>query len=310
MSQSIVPHISVCICTYKRLRFLERLLERLYDQQTDNLFDYAIIVVDNDVEKSAEFFVTNFRKGGNLHISYFNEPRRSFSHARNKAVENAKGDFIAFVDDDEVPENNWLLNLYRTFCSFKADGVLGPVIPYFEIQPPQWTIRSHMFKRDRYSTGTSLTLRDLRTGNVLLAKHIFNANSPPFNPRFGRTGGEDGDFFRRMLEQGFSFVWCDEAPAYETVPPERYSRKYFIKRALLRGVSEARLIKANNAKIPSLLVPSVVKSLIASSLYTFALPILFIIGRHIFMKFLIKDCDHIGKLLALCGIEVIKERNF
>jgi hypothetical protein len=52
------------------------------------------------------------------------------------------------------------------------------------------------------------------------------------------------------------------------------------------------------------------KSIIAFSLYTAALPFLLLIGHHLFMKYLIKDCDHIGKLIALCGIKPIKERSY
>ena len=52
----------------------------------------------------------------------------------------------------------------------------------------------------------------------------------------------------------------------------------------------------------------VFKSVISFSIYTLALPFFFLIGRHIFMKLLIKDFDHIGRLLAVCGLDVIKEK--
>ena len=94
----------------------------------------------------------------------------------------------------------------------------------------------------------------------------------------------------------------NEAYVYETVPPERLKRSYFIKRGLLRGVSEARLKQCSTM--------NALKSLFACLLYTSMLPLLFVLGHHLFMKYLIRDCDHIGKLLALCGIDVLKERDF
>lgn len=294
--------ITVCVCTYKRPQFLQRLLENLFDQKSDNIFTYSIVVVDNDFERSAETIVSCFKNKTKQPVNYFNEPRQSISHARNKAVEKATGDFIAFIDDDEFPENTWLLNLYKTLIAYKADGVMGPVIPHFETQPPQWVIRSRLLERRRFVTGTVLKPGDMRTGNVLLAKRIFSDDQTPFDPRFGRTGGEDSYFFRRMYAKGYTFVWCDEAQAYETVPPERYKRGYFLKRALLRGVGEAH--SGSTTAIDAF------KSLTAFILYTLALPSLFLAGHHLFMKYLVKDCDHIGKLLALCGIDVLKQRDF
>ncbi len=76
----------------------------------------------------------------------------------------------------------------------------------------------------------------MRTGNVLLAKAMIEGLETPFDPRLGRTGGEDADFFDRMVKAGRSFVWCAEARVYEDVPVERQTLKYHVKRAFVRGV--------------------------------------------------------------------------
>ncbi len=116
-----------------------------------------------------------------------------------------------------------------------------------------------------------------------------------FNPEFG-MGGEDRDFFRRMIDKGFRFIWCDEAPVYESVSAVRCKRSFMLKRALLRG------------KIPHFSLLDIVKSLVAIPLYSSILPILILLGHHRFMKYLIKDFDHIGRILAFCGIDVIKQK--
>ena len=293
--------ISVCICTYKRPTLLGRLLEKLIEQITEGLFSYSIVVIDNDINRSAESIYLNFKTKMNQRIDYYNEPRQNISFARNMAVLKSQGDFIAFIDDDEFPDSTWLLNLYKTICVSNADGVLGPVKPHFETQPPEWILRSNILERPSFETGTVLKAGDTRTGNLLIAKSVFNEGISPFDPKFGRTGGEDGDFFRRMISKGCTFVWCNEASVYETIPPERFKRTYFLKRAFLRGVSEARLSSVRKMDI--------FKSVLACSLYTVALPFL-LVRQHLFMKYLIKDCDHAGKILAMCGIEVIKERDF
>jgi len=148
-------HISVCIITYKRPEMLDRCLESVLNQQRGG-FDFSIVVVDNDRHQSAREIVSKCRKHSSVEISYDVESEQNISLARNKAVANSTGDLIAFIDDDEFPESTWLLNLYLTLISTKADGVLGPVIPHFAIQPPRWLIKSGLLERpsfgNRYST--------------------------------------------------------------------------------------------------------------------------------------------------------------
>src|SRR5437588_7459653 len=106
-------HICVCVCTYRRNGLLERLLTDLKKQATDGLFSYSVIVVDNDAVPSARPIVEKAREKAIVKIDYFHEQRRSISHARNLAVENASSDFVAFIDDDEFPADRWLVNLYK-----------------------------------------------------------------------------------------------------------------------------------------------------------------------------------------------------
>jgi len=295
-------HICVCICTYKRPELLKRLLAKLEEQETEGLFDYSIVIVDNDRSESAQQTTQSYARQSKISINYYVEPEQNIALARNKAIKNAKGAFISFIDDDEFPANTWLINLYKVLEAADADGVLGPVRPYFETQPPGWITRGKLLERTSFETGTAVKPEDARTGNVMLARRVFGCKASPFDPRFGRTGGEDTVFFRKMIDRGYRFVWCKEACVYETIPPERYKRIYFLKRALLRGVGEAKLPKSSKKGI--------IKSLVACLLYTPALSFLFVTRHHLFMEYLIKDCDHIGKLLALCGIEIIRERDF
>lgn len=294
-------HISVCICTYKRPVLLARLLRVLQNQETDNLFTYSIVVVDNDSNKSAKATVSSVQHAFSLDIEYHVEKEQNIALTRNKAVKSAKGNLIAFIDDDEFPDDQWLLKLYKACNEFNADGVLGPVKPHFEVLPPQWIIKGKVCERKSHRTGSILkNYSDTRTGNVLLDKRLFDDEENLFNPDFGKTGGEDVDFFKRMIKKGYVFVWCEEAPVYETVPPERLTRAYFLRRALLRGTVSSRN--------PALRFPFILKSLVACSIYTLGLPSFLLCGHHVFMKYLIKDCDHIGKLLAVCGIDPVKER--
>jgi succinoglycan biosynthesis protein ExoM len=286
------PHISVCVCTYQRPILLEHLLRRLRNQRTDGLFTYSVVVVDNDVAESARQIVIDAADG--MEIGYWVEPIRNIAMARNKAVQSAVGSFVAFIDDDEFPVPDWLYHAYRTCVAYGADAVLGPVKPQFEAPPPAWVVKGRLFERPTYPTGTVLAWYDTRTGNVLLKRSLFETHL--FRPEFRHS--EDQDFFKRVMQAGHVAVWCDDATVFEVQRPERFRVAYFLKRALLRGNVSLRL-QSNRLLM-------IAKSSLALMIYSLLLPVLAVVRRDLFIKFLIKECDHIGKLMAACRIDIQK----
>jgi len=293
-------HISVCICTYHRPVLLKRLLTELSRQHTKRLFRFSIVIADNDYNQSAKQVVSEFAATSSIPIIYCMEPEKNIALVRNKALENAKGDFIAFIDDDEIPAVDWLCNLFETCNANGVDGVLGPVRPHFEHKPPQWVIKGKIFERPEHKNGYKMDWPETRTGNLLFRRKILNGVNYAFRAEFG-TGSEDVDFFRRMMSNGKSFVWCNNAVVYETVPPGRCKRSYLLKLALLRG--------GNSLKHRERLARNLIKSFIAVPMYCLALPFLFVAGRHYFMIYLIKFCDHAGRVLGLMGINPVKKRD-
>ncbi|PYR56831.1 MAG: glycosyltransferase family 2 protein [Acidobacteria bacterium] len=291
------PRISVCICTYKRPRLLERLLDALREQETGGRFDYSIVVADNDALESAAPVVRGFAAASGIPTVYCVEPRRNIALTRNKAIQQATGDFIAFIDDDEFPTRTWLKTLFDACGEFAADGVLGPVKPHYEEPPPRWVVRGGFYDRPGYPTGFVIDWRKGRTGNVLLKRDVLIALDPPFRPEF--LTGEDQDFFRRAIERGHAFVWCAEAVAYEAVPPLRWNRRFMLRRALLRGTI--------SLLHPTVGARHVVRSFVAVPAYLAALPFALCAGQGAFMTCLVKLCDHTGRLLATCGIKPIDE---
>jgi glycosyltransferase involved in cell wall biosynthesis len=291
-------HISVCICTLKRPELLRRLLERLDNQQTAGLFNYSVVVADNDCMGSAQPVVTA-RSAAAVPVTYCVEPQQNIALARNKAIEHAQGDLIAFIDDDEFPEDNWLYNLFSTYDVYRVAGVLGPVKPYFEKDPPDWAKKGRFFERPTHATGHRVIWTEARTGNVLFRRSILSGVEIPFEPKFN-SAGEDVDFFRRMIGKGCAFVWCNEAVVYEVVPAWRCKRRYLLRRALLRG--------SNFPKHPEHRFKNAAVSLIAVPCYTVALPILALFGEHLFLRYLIKLFDHTSRLLAYLGIRLITRR--
>jgi succinoglycan biosynthesis protein ExoM len=293
-------HISICISTYQRPALLSKLLHTLASQVTDGKFAYSIVVADNDAAESARTVVEGMADKFPVGLVYCTEPRRSIAHVRNMTIARSSGELIAFIDDDEFPESNWLLNLFGTLTTHECAGVLGPVRPFYPPGTPEWVKRAGFFERPEHPTGFVMPWQGCRTGNVLFRRRIIEGMDQPFSPAFG-TGGSDVDFFRRMIDLGHKFIWCNEAPVHEEVPANRWRRRVLLKRAILRG--------QNSFKHPRHRAYSLLKAVFAIPLYAIALPFLLLFGHHLFMRYLVKTCDHLGRLMAAFGIQPVKSRD-
>lgn len=293
------PHITVCICTYQRPVLLQRLLEKLADQDTGGAISYSAVVADNDATRSAEPLVTSLAARLPYPVVYCHEPTKNIALVRNQALAHARGEFIAFIDDDEFPVERWLIELFTTCAKHAAGGVLGPVRPHFDSPPPAWLVKGRFCERPEHPTGTLLDGSKCRTGNVLFRRSLIAGMDEPFKREFG-TGGEDVDFFQRMTALGHVFVWSNEAIAYETVPPNRWTRRYMFNRALLRGRINVNLKKGRLRRIA--------ESCVAVPVYSLVLPFTLLLGHHVFMRFAIRFCDHLGRILTVLHLNPVGDR--
>lgn len=292
-----LPHITVCICAYRRPDLLRRTLEAVSAQETSGVFTYCVQVVDNDAAQSSRAVVEDLAMRSAVVIHYWVEPRQNIATARNTAVRHATGDFVAFVDDDELPVREWLLKLFVTLQSHSADGVLGPVPPHFDEGTPAWVMKSRLYERPVHPTGMLLSWNQCRTGNVLLKRCLFADDNEPFDPKC--LSGEDQDFFRRKISEGHTFIWCHEAPACEVVPPVRWRRGFIVRRAVMRGVFAQR----NHGFQPV----RVLQALISVPLYTVMLPFALFLGQAVFMQCAFKLSYHAGRLMGLLRLNPIRQ---
>ena len=296
------PHICVCICTYKRPEMLLELLSKIEKQETENLFDYSIVIVDNDKLESARQSVESYAQHSQLQIRYFIEIEQNISIARNKAFEKSMGDFIAMIDDDEYPSETWLLALYKTFIKYNATGaVLGPVIAFYPDGTPSWLIKSKICERLNYQTGTKLDWNMTRGGNVLLLRKMFDDASLRFDPKLGRNGGEDKELFKRIIERGYSFIWCGEAEVYEVVYPGRWKLSHYLYRSLLNGGDNGRDHGRGSFSY-------LVRTSISFICYSILFILTIFIGKHHSYKYLIRVVYDFARIMGCFNIAFIKVR--
>jgi len=274
-------HITVCICTYKRPHALRRLLESLCAQKTDNKFELSASIVDNDAALSAKPIIEEFRSDNRMDIHYAHATEHNLALLRNISVDNSKGDYVAFIDDDEYAVDQWLLLLLNTILEQGVSGAFGPVLPKFEIKPPRWIEKGRFCERARHKTGFRLKGQHTRTGNALLRRDILLDPTNRFDPKF-RLGAEDDTLFERLIKKGHELAWCDEAIVYEEIPAQRLKERYFIKRARLIGYMSYAYSRDERPRYKNGL--ALFGSCAKSIFYVVSLPLSLAMGYHQFVR--------------------------
>ncbi len=210
---------------------LGKCLESLYAMKTPINVDVLIIVVDNDKNASAKLIVEKYQKKMKIPLHYFVETNKGIPFGRNRAMDEANklgATELAFIDDDEVVDKDWLISLFDYYIKHIPCTVTGPVISVYPENTPQWILKGKFFDRQRFATGT---LRHFTgSGNLLFNLRLINKNSLRFNEKICKEFGEDEMFTRQMVMKGIPIYWVDEAEIYEEVEAKRLNLKYLIKR--------------------------------------------------------------------------------
>ena len=230
--------IAILVATFKRPDLLLRLLGHLAAivDAAPSGWDVDVIVCDNDPVGSAEVACT---KEAPLPVRYVHEPRPGIAFARNAlldaAAEGEGHDLVAFIDDDEWPEPQWLEALVRAADDFGADVVTGPVHNVFDQPPAPWIADSRCFEAGDHPTGSPVVWS--RTGNVLIRTSAIEAPRLRFHEAYGLSGGSDTLFFLQMGERGARLVWSNEADVHTSVPASRSTLRWVVRRAFRVGNS-------------------------------------------------------------------------
>jgi succinoglycan biosynthesis protein ExoM len=231
--RSIDPDLEVVVAfaTYQRPELVRTLLPLVMDQAKGLPCRARVVVVDNDPDASARPVVEAV---GSEDVDYHHEPRPGIAAARNRALDEADtADVIVFLDDDEEPETGWLETLVEAWTAWQCAGVSGPVVSHFDGPVDPWVSTCSTFRRPRRTSGTRV--EGAATNNLLLDLHQLRRHDVRFDDRFGLTGGSDTMLTRTLIRRGGEIRWCDEALMHETVPAERATRSWALRRTRRTG---------------------------------------------------------------------------
>jgi GT2 family glycosyltransferase len=236
--------VLIAVLTFRRPQLLGLCLQQvalqaaaLSDEQglDGERYDVQIVVVDNDPQGTGLAAVPTAGTGVQR-IRYVLEPTPGISAGRNRALDEARhSELLAFIDDDELPQDEWLVHLVRSWRLSHAAAVAGRVVPRYEHPPDSWILAGGFFVRRNHPTGTEIAVA--AAGNLLVDMQQVRSSGVRFESEFGLTGGEDTLFTQRLHRNGCRMVWCDESVVEDLIPSARLTRAWVLRRAWSHGNS-------------------------------------------------------------------------
>lgn len=286
--------VSICIASIGRPSLLDTVDAALACTLPPG-FAREIVVADDSRTATVASVLASRVDRTDVHV--VTSAARNISIARNRAMAAASGEYVVFVDDDEVPAGDWLEQLVLLAETSGADGVQGCVIGIYPRHAPAWAKQLRPYDKTYGAAGQAIQVGS--TCNLLLRRAALTERSLEFDPALGRTGGEDTDLCFRLTASGGRIVCSTTATVYENVPVERLAPRHLLRRYARGGHSYASTVLAHTGALRQVLeigkaaVLAVTFSLIAFASWR--------IVPAAAMRFALRTSGNVGKLLFFLG---------
>jgi glycosyltransferase involved in cell wall biosynthesis len=242
-------NITVILCTYNRSESLQRALHSIAQSTLPPSIDWEVLVVDNNSNDHTRDVFEDFNSRYPARFRYLFEPKAGKSHALNSGIVEARGDVLAFMDDDVEVEPAWLQNLTSALGGSSCAGVGGRILPQWTGPQPGWLPTG-----ERYGLAP-LAMFDLGLEPGPLTEAPFGTNMAFQRAVFERYGGfrtdlgprpgseirnEDTEFGQRLLNAGERLLYEPSAVVYHEVSENRLTRAYFLRWFFDKARAEVR----------------------------------------------------------------------
>lgn len=238
--------VTVAICTHNRAKDTGEAIESIVAQSFD-MNEIEIVVVDNQSSDNTAEVVHGLRHQHGPRIRYVLEQKLGLSVARNRAIKEANGEYILFLDDDALASNLWVERIVDVFESDPTIGCVGGRIdPIWESKEPDWIpaeYRSVFTILDYCSEVKEMPSPAIPYGaNVAFRTSVFQ-HMKPFREDLGRVGNnllssEESELIARLRES-YKVYYTPFASVQHKIAKERTTKKWFLKRIFWQGVSDA-----------------------------------------------------------------------
>jgi len=254
---------SVIIATFNRAVLLAECLHHLARQPFGP--GDEVIIVDNGCTDATRDVVESLQDSFPVPLRLLTEPQPGKSHAIGAALAVARGDILAFTDDDVNVDAGWL-DAIRVAMGAGDDVALigGPVAPRWESRPPFWLRLGRGYGR----LGAPLALLDYGPESIDLGpRTVLGANMAvrrtviatigAFAPHLGKLrgtllSGEDHELCRRAQRAGYRACYAPAALVWHWVPSNRVRVAYFLKWFFWSGITNAELDAENPPRMRAL----------------------------------------------------------
>lgn len=239
---SAAVDITVVICTYNRAKVLPLALDSLVNQQTGGAFTYDIVIVNDSSTDETPDVIAAVQAASSVTLHPVLATGQGVAAARNLGWQSAQGEWIAYTDDDQVNEPNWLLALWNLAQKHNAKCVGGAVHLRFDEPPTMpltWVTKSMLGFKEHPEKQITRLMDCPGTGNVMFHRSVFEKVGGFDNGL--HWGGEDAELMVRVLDAGITVWFTPESVVHHLIPPYRVQESYFRWCSLRVGVALAEV---------------------------------------------------------------------
>ena len=256
---SPTPFITVALCTHNHADRLARTLETLADLHPPGR-PWELLVIDNGCTDATPTLLarTAWHPAG-VAVRVVREERLGLSNARNRALREARGEYLLFMDDDETPDPEWLRAYEQAMEAFEPDALGGRIEVFFEDGVrPRWLQDELLGFLGKLDHGEARWLDAPGTpifgGNFAFRRGVFDTIGD-FDARLGRMGkanigGEDTEIYRRLLAHGCRVRWVPQAIIHHRIQTPKLRRGYFLDLHFRQGRTEGLRARSTQSRIP------------------------------------------------------------
>ncbi len=263
--------VSVITCTYRSDNY-QNLLDVVANLLNQTYLDMEIIIVVDGNERLRDKIATSYNAQGNIKV-IASEESVGVSGARNLGIRKAKGDIIAFLDDDAVADKRWIEGLVNTYQKSDTIAVGGKILPIWLQKRPDYLPEELYWlvglTYEGFSKEGVTEVRNPLGSNMSFRREVFEKVGS-FNQGFGFTGkgasymqGEEAELASRMKNKlGRGTVYNPELIVYHKVPASKTKLGILLKRAFYQGYTKALLKRISSSPKPLATEESYLKDLL------------------------------------------------
>ena len=196
--------ISIIVPVYNEEKNIGLLLKRLLNLNFPK-DKFEIIIVDNNSKDNTPRIIKKYK------VVCLNEKKQSSYAVRNKGIKESKGNILAFIDGDCIPDKDWLKNAIKHFIEEEIDIIAGNIIVSNTINTDNNITKLYQLIVMNERNKNSEKEGKCAGGNLLVKKEIFN-NIGYFDERL--ISGGDGEWTKRATNNGFTLRYCNDVKVY------------------------------------------------------------------------------------------------